>query len=93
MHLERLVGEFFARLEKIDERTAAVVAAGRCGHCGGPLHQSHHHRKPRGGLLAAAGEAYTRRHSLCCGRRVHASADRDRRDRTIMISEIGEVIT
>jgi hypothetical protein len=26
-------------------------------------------RKPRGGLLAVAGEAFTLRHSLCCGRR------------------------
>jgi len=69
MHPQRLAGEFFARLEKLDEMIAATVAAGRCRHCEGPLHQGNYHRKPRGGLVATAGEAFTRRHSLCCGRR------------------------
>ena len=69
MHLQRLAGEFFARLEKLDEMIAATVAAGRCRHCAGPLHQGNYHRKPRGALIATAGEALTRRHSLCCGRR------------------------
>jgi hypothetical protein len=69
MHVERLAVEFFVRLEKLDETIAAKVAAGRCRHCGGPLHQGNYHRKPRGGMLAAAGEEFTRRHSLCCGRR------------------------
>ena len=48
MHLQRLAGEFFARLEKLDEMIAATVAAGRCRHCAGPLHQGNYHRKPRG---------------------------------------------
>ncbi|MGH8897909.1 MAG: hypothetical protein ACRDZ4_13020 [Egibacteraceae bacterium] len=69
LHLQRLAGEFFARLEKLDEMIAARVAAGRCRYCDGPLHQGNYQRKPRGGLIATAGEAFTRRHSLCCGRR------------------------
>ena len=69
MHVQRLAGEFFARLEKLDEVIAATVAAGGCRHCEGPLHQGNYHRKPRGGIVATAGEAFTRRHSLCCGRR------------------------
>ena len=69
LHLQRLAGEFFARLEKLDQIIAATVAAARCRHCEGPLHQGNYRRKPRGGLIAVAGEAFTRRHSLCCGRR------------------------
>jgi hypothetical protein len=69
MRTERLAGEVFARLEEIDRKIAEAVAAGRCRHCEGPLHQGNYQRKPRGGLVAAAGEAFTRRHSLCCGRR------------------------
>ncbi len=68
MHLERLAGEFFARLEKLDQMIAAAVAVDRCRHCDGPLHQGNYQRKPRGGLIAIAGEAFTLRHSLCCGR-------------------------
>lgn len=69
LHVQQLAGEFFARLEKLDEMIAAGVAAGRCRHCEGPLHQADYQRKPRGGLVVPAGEAFTRRHSLCCGRR------------------------
>ncbi len=69
MHVERLAVEFFVRLEKLDEMIAAKVAAGGCRHCDGPLHQGNYQRKPRGGLIAAAGEDSARRHSLCCGRR------------------------
>lgn len=69
MRLQGLAGEFFARLEKLDEKIAATVAEERCRHCAGPLHQSNYQRKPRGGLIASAGETFTRRHSLCCGRR------------------------
>ena len=68
LHLQRLAGEFFARLEKLDQMIAAAVAAERCQHCDGPLHQGNYRRKPRGGLVAVAGEAFTLRHSLCCGR-------------------------
>jgi hypothetical protein len=67
--MERLARQFFARLERIDEIIAATVAAGRCRHCDGPLHQGNYQRKPRGGLIATEGEVFTRRHSLCCGRR------------------------
>lgn len=69
MHLRRLTVEFFASLEKLDMMIAAKVAAGRCQHCGGPLHQGNYQRKPRGGSIALTGWAFTRRHSLCCGRR------------------------
>jgi hypothetical protein len=61
--------EFFARLEKMDMAIASAVAAARCQHCDGPLHQGNYQRKPRGALIAGAGEAFTLRHSLCCGRR------------------------
>jgi hypothetical protein len=69
LHAVRLVGEFFARLAEMDEAIAAAVAACRCQHCQGPLHRSDYQRKPRGALLAVTGEAFTIRHSLCCGRR------------------------
>jgi hypothetical protein len=69
MHLRRLTVEFFASLERLDMMIAAKVAEGRCQHCGGPLHQGNYQRKPRGGRIAPTGEAFTRRHSLCCGRR------------------------
>lgn len=69
MPLERLAGEFFAKLEEIDQKVAEAVAAARCQHCQGPLHRGNYQRKPRGALVATAGEAFTLRHSLCCGRR------------------------
>lgn len=69
LHVARLAGEFFSRLEKLDKAIAAKVAAGRCRHCDGPLHQGNYHRKPRGALIAPGGEAFSLRHSLCCGRR------------------------
>jgi len=64
----RLSAEVFAQLFKKDEEIARAVAAQNCMHCGGPLHVANYHRKPRGAVLAAAGEAFTLRHSLCCGR-------------------------
>ena len=60
--------EFFASLAAIDEKIMLAVAAGRCPLCGGPLHRSDYGRKPRGALLAPAGEALVTRFSLCCGR-------------------------
>ncbi len=60
--------EWFASLEEFDRQIAEAVAAEGCRHCGGPLHQGNYERKPRGGQLAKAGEAFTLRHSLCCGR-------------------------
>jgi hypothetical protein len=59
--------EFFERLTMIDAAIAAAVAAGCCPACGGPLHQGNYMRKPRGGLLAVAGEDCMIRFSLCCG--------------------------
>jgi hypothetical protein len=63
-----LEGEFFAMLLGLDAQIAARVAAGRCPHCQGPLHQANYQRKPRGAAQAQLGEAFTVRHSLCCGR-------------------------
>ena len=68
LHEFALGEEFFASLFRLDEQIAQQVAAGGCAHCGGPLHQGNYERKPRGGLLAAAGEGFALRHSLCCGR-------------------------
>lgn len=63
-----LGGEFFEVLTTIDETIVAKVAAAGCAHCGGPLHRGDYARKPRGGWVAAAGETFTSRFSLCCGR-------------------------
>lgn len=60
--------EFFEKLTAIDVAITARVAAGACPDCGGPLHVGNFARKPRGGLVAMAGEAFTLRLSLCCGR-------------------------
>lgn len=68
-HGERVGEEFFERLTRIDEQIARQVAAGGCAHCRGPLHQGNYERKPRGGALGEAGEAFRLRYSLCCGRR------------------------
>ena len=59
--------KIFRWLIEIDEETCRRVAAARCPHCEGPLHRGDYPRKPRGGLLAATAEAFTRRLSLCCG--------------------------
>ena len=64
-----LDAEFFARLAEVDEKIARAVAGRGCLHCGGPLHRSDYERKPRGALIAIAGEPFSRRFSLCCGRR------------------------
>jgi hypothetical protein len=61
--------EYFAALMHADARIAAAVAREGCPLCGGPLHVANFARKPRGGLLASAGEEYTLRFGLCCGRR------------------------
>lgn len=58
--------DFFTLLVGIDERIARLVAADRC-ECGGPLHRANFERKPRGALIAAAGESFTLRFGLCCG--------------------------
>lgn len=68
LHDSPLGENFFVSLTDLDARIAQQVAAGGCRWCGGPLHQANYERKPRGGGLAVAGEAFTLRHSLCCGR-------------------------
>jgi len=59
--------EFFEGLRRTDAAIAEAVRVARCPHCGGPLHRGDYGRKPRGGLMAAAGEAQVRRYSFCCG--------------------------
>jgi len=68
LHEARLEEEWFAKLSEFDRQIAEAVAAGRCRHCGGPLYQGNYERKPRGAQIAEVGEAFTLRHSLCCGR-------------------------
>jgi hypothetical protein len=63
-----LGSEFFERLIAIDAAIAERAAAEACRFCGGPLYRGDYPRKPRGGLVAAAAEAFARRFSLCCGR-------------------------
>lgn len=62
-----LCDKIFRWLVEIDEATSQRVAAAGCRSCGGPLHRGDYPRKPRGGLIAVAGEVFTRRISLCCG--------------------------
>lgn len=59
--------EFFLQLVRVDEAVVREVVAGGCPWCGGPLHRSDYDRKPRGALIAPAGEEFVRRFSLCCG--------------------------
>ena len=60
--------EFCTLLEQHDEGVARRVAAEGCPRCDGPLHRGDYERKPRGALIAPAGEEFVRRFSLCCGR-------------------------
>ncbi|KYF85758.1 MULTISPECIES: hypothetical protein [Sorangium] len=59
---------FFRVLVEVDEAVTRRVAAEGCPVCDGPLHRCDCDRKPRGALVAPAGEAFARRFSLCCGR-------------------------
>lgn len=59
--------EFFTLLERLDEGMARQVAEKRCPRCAGPLHWGNYRRKPRGALIALAGETSVVRFSLCCG--------------------------
>jgi len=49
-------------LEKVDRELALKAQAGRCEHCGGPLHRGDYPRKPRGG------PEWEKRYSFCCSR-------------------------
>ena len=60
--------EFFEGLVRYDAQIAAAVARAGCPYCSGPLHRADYERKPRGGRIAEAGEAFDRGFSLCCGR-------------------------
>jgi hypothetical protein len=55
--------KIFQWLVEIDEETSRRVAEAGCRWCAGPLHRGDYARKPRGGLLALAGEAFCRRFS------------------------------
>lgn len=68
LHDLRLGGELFAWLFDMDRQIARWVASLGCRYCAGPLHQSNYRRKPRGAKVAEAGEEFTLRYSLCCGR-------------------------
>lgn len=61
-------GAVFAALLVIDQGFADAARALGCPACGAALHTRNFQRKPRGGLMAAAGEQYRRRHGLCCSR-------------------------
>jgi hypothetical protein len=63
-----LGSEFFEGLVAIDAAIVSRAADEACRFCGGRLHRGDYERKPRGGLVARAGEAFSRRFSLCCGR-------------------------
>jgi hypothetical protein len=60
--------EFFEQLQAHDEAITVRVAAEGCPACDGPLYRGDYDRKPRGGVIAQAGEEFVRRFSLCCGR-------------------------
>lgn len=57
---------FFAFLFQCDQDIAREAQQERCPVCGGPLHQAHFPRKPRGGAIAS-GSPEARRLSFCCG--------------------------
>jgi hypothetical protein len=61
--------DYFAALMRADVRIAQAIAQEGCPLCGGPLHSANYLRKPRGGMLADAGEEFRLRLGLCCGRR------------------------
>lgn len=67
-HVQRLLQDlvFYGRLERGDEEIAREQQARGC-RCGGPLHQGHYRRKPRGGP-SGLGAMFDRRFSYCCGR-------------------------
>lgn len=59
---------FFTFLLEIDRDLAAQVRLLGCIACGGPLHQGHYQRKPRGYGSGAASRVDTTRFSFCCGK-------------------------
>jgi hypothetical protein len=59
---------FLAKLVAIDAEAAEAVRMARCGSCGSRLDRADYPRKPRGGLIASAAEAWSKRQSFCCSR-------------------------
>jgi hypothetical protein len=61
--------QFFTLLLAIDRETADQVRAGRCPHCGGPLHAGHFSRKPRGLIVGVEDlpAEFDVRFDFCCG--------------------------
>lgn len=57
----------YIKLLEIDRELAAEVGRHPCPFCGGPLHQAHYPRKPRGGP-GAIDDTHRLRFSFCCGR-------------------------
>ena len=68
--LPELLGDvsLFRVLHQIDRDLAEQCRQDGCPFCQGPLHYSTYFRKPRGGPEDIP-EAYTKRLSLCCGRK------------------------
>jgi hypothetical protein len=60
--------EFLEGLLAIDVAIVECAAREPCADCGGPLYRGDFPRKPRGGRIAAFGDLFDRRFSLCCGR-------------------------
>jgi hypothetical protein len=58
--------KFCSYLFLIDQKIAAKFQEEQCPYCGGRLDRADYPRKPRGGLIAKAGELFDRRISLCC---------------------------
>lgn len=58
----------FLALVVVDQGLAEAARAQGCPACSAALHRRDYLRKPRGGLLAAAGEEFRRRFGLCCSR-------------------------
>lgn len=63
----RLETSLFIKLLEVDRELAAEVGRHPCPFCGGPLHQAHYPRKPRGGP-DEIDDAYRLRFSFCCSR-------------------------
>jgi hypothetical protein len=57
----------FIKLLEIDQELATETGRQPCPFCGGPLHQAHYPRKPRGGP-DEIDDALCLRFSFCCGR-------------------------
>lgn len=66
-YLDILYSEsLFHTLHAIDRELAEKARAQGCARCGGPLHNGHYVRKPRGELRDIP-DSYRTRFSLCCG--------------------------